>query len=113
MKALNRPLVTASALIVVAILLSWNLLDNNDKTSALPSSLSQKDKLRDAVMDGFTTDDRFSLGTNQPPAAEDVLVQRIRGDNAHLLLMAYYSRENYSGESFTIENGYPITLRDD
>ncbi|TKK67991.1 hypothetical protein FC093_12300 [Ilyomonas limi] len=48
-----------------------------------------------------------------PPAAEDVLVQRIKGDNSHLLLMAFYSKENYSKKFITIENGFPIVLRDD
>ena len=61
---------------------------------------------------GIITGDDPSTPVNQP-AAEDVLVQRIPGDNGHLLMMAYYSKENYSGPAFTIENGYLITLRDD
>ena len=49
-----------------------------------------------------------------PPAAEDVLVQRIKGDNNHLLMMAYYSKENYAGQFVTIDDGgTQLVFRDD
>ena len=48
------------------------------------------------------------------PAAEDVLVQKIPGDNYHLLLMAVYSYENYAETTVTVDNGAEqLTLRDD
>jgi hypothetical protein len=103
----------ASALIVTTIFLSWTLLDNYGATSTSSSSLSRRDKLSDEVMFGFITVDGFTPQTHQPPAAEDVLVQKIPEDNNHLLLMAYYSKGDYSEPSFTIENGYTITFRDD
>jgi hypothetical protein len=111
MKTLKAPLVFASMLIVVTILLSWNLFDY-DKTGST-SSLLHKDKSIDAARSEFTTGDELSPQNSQPPAAEDVLIQRIPADNGHLLLMAYYSKENYSASYFTIENGSTITLRDD
>jgi hypothetical protein len=56
----------------------------------------------------------FSGATDSNPPAEDVLVQKIPGDNYHLLLMAVYSFENYSGKSITVENnGEQVVLRDD
>ena len=42
---------------------------------------------------------------NQVPPAEDVLIQRIPGDNNHLLMMAFYSKENYSEKFLTLWNG--------
>ncbi|CAN5310925.1 hypothetical protein BH11BAC6_BH11BAC6_07990 [soil metagenome] len=48
------------------------------------------------------------------PAAEDVLVQKIPGDNYHLLIMAVYSFNNYSGQFVKIDNnGQDLVLRDD
>jgi len=56
----------------------------------------------------------FSGTAERTPPAEDVLVQKIPGDNYHLLLMAVYSFENYSGKSVTIDNnGEQVVLRDD
>jgi hypothetical protein len=112
MNAPKRTLVIASTLIVVTLLLSWTLLDD-DATSTTSSPLLHGDQLRDAAMYELTTDDKFSPPSTQPPAAEDVLIQRIPGDNGHLLLMVYYSKENYAEPSLTIENGYTITLKDD
>ena len=112
MKTLKRPLVLASTLIALTLLLSWNLLNDRDTTSY--SSLSHSGNLNDAAMyDEFIAGDGTSPKSNQAPVAEDVLVQRIPGGNSHLLLMAYYSKENYSGQSLTINNGFTIVLRDD
>jgi hypothetical protein len=112
MKTLKTPLVLASTLIVVTLFVSWKLQDD-DATSATPSALLHKDILKNAETSSFITGDELSSSTNQFPVVEDVLVQRIPGDNGHLLLMAYYSKENRSEESITIENGFSITLRDD
>ncbi len=112
MKTLKTPLVLASTLIVVTFFLSWTLLDDYGATSTTSSSLLHKDK-PDAATYVFTKDNISSPQPNDPPAAEDVLVQRIPGDNGHLLIMAYYSKENYSGAPFTIESGFTITFSDD
>ncbi len=92
---MQRPLVLVCTLIIVTLLLSWTL---SHDTKSVSSSFSAGNA---------------EASLNRRPAAEDVLVQRIPGDNAHLLLMAYYSRENYSQPFFTMENGFTITLRDD
>ena len=47
------------------------------------------------------------------PPAEDVLIQKIPGDNNHLLMMAFYSKENYSGPFVSIENGGHLVFSDD
>ena len=61
-------------------------------------------------------DDGFNFspepGKTAPPA-EDVLIQKIPGDNNHVLIMAFYSKENYSGPSFSLENGGHLVFRDD
>ncbi len=111
MNAPKRTLVFASTLIVVTLLLSWTLLDD-DATSTTSSSLLHGDQLKNEAMYDFAAGNELSSGSNQPPAAEDVLVQRLPGDNGHVLLMAYYSKENYAETSLTIDNGYTITLRD-
>src|SRR6476661_2826121 len=109
MKTLKRPLALVSTLIVVTLLLSWRYLDDEPSTSYS----FNKNNLTDAELFAWMADNAADGEDDIPPAAEDVLVQRIPGDNGHLLLMAFYSKENYSKPSFTIENGYTITLRDD
>jgi hypothetical protein len=47
------------------------------------------------------------------PPAEDILIQKIHGDNNHLLMMAFYSKENYTGKFISIENGDHLVFRDD
>src|SRR3954451_12681646 len=114
MKTLKRPLFLVSRLIATSLLLSWKYFDHYDAPSATSkSSLSNQNRLTDEELIAWMADNAGTPQDDQPPAAEDVLVQRIPGDNDHLLLMAYYSKENYSSPSFTIENGYTITLRDD
>src|SRR4051794_36799671 len=112
MKTLKRPLVLVSTLIFCSLLLSWKYFDD-DATSISSSYSNNKEQLTDAELIAWMADTAGGDDEDQPPPAEDVLVQRIPGDNNHLLLMAYYSKENYSNPSFTIENGFTITLRDD
>src|SRR6266540_1687710 len=89
--------------VILAILfLSWDHF-NNSKTGLkdLPASFHQDD-----------SENEEHYG-NQVPAAEDVLVQRIPGDNSHLLMMAFYSKENYAGKFLTLWDGSGIVFRDD
>jgi len=71
----------------------------------------------DGNLNAYAADlgNEFYSGTTQRhPPAEDVLIQKIPGDNYHLLLMAVYSFENYSAPSVTIQsNGENLELRDD
>src|SRR4051812_20910842 len=114
MKTLKRPLFLVSTFIAASLLLSWRYFNDYNAPSASPmSSSSGKDRLTDEELIAWMADNAGTPQDDQPPAAEDVLVQRIPGDNNHLLLMAFYSKENYSRPSFTIENGFTITFRDD
>src|SRR5690348_9460158 len=111
MKTLKRPLVLVTTLIVASLLLSWKYFDEDATYSASFAPLSNKDRLKDEELIAWMAETAGAQqDEEQPPAAEDVLVQRIPGDNDHVLLMAYYSKENYSRPSFTIENGYSITF---
>lgn len=48
------------------------------------------------------------------PAADDVLVQKIPNDNAHILVMALYSYEQFQGKSFSVDiNGEHVIMHDD
>src|SRR3954468_8743046 len=106
-----------SALLVIpaTLLLSWNHFNysKNELKGFLPSySFSE------------LTDDEVSALVNENgeqnvpdrklvPAAEDVLVQKIPGDNNHLLLMAFYSKENFSEPVLSLMDGSGVVLRDD
>src|SRR3954452_15139003 len=113
MTTLKTPLIFAFALIVAALFVSWTLSDDHGAKLTTSSFLAHNNKLSDEEMYKFIMGDEPSSEPDPPSFAEDVLVQRIPGDNDHLLIMAYYSKDNYSGPAFTIENGSTITLQDD
>jgi hypothetical protein len=51
---------------------------------------------------------------NNIPVAEDVLVQKIRGDKSHLLMMAFYSSGRVDATRFRFDfNGATVIFRDD
>jgi hypothetical protein len=119
MKTLKKPLLLSAVIIFATVLVSWNLLKNSTEelnTSAW-SFLPEKNflGLTEAEINALLAEDegfKFSSGKAAPPA-EDVLIQKIPGDNNHVLMMAFYSKENYSGPSFSIENGGHLVFRDD
>lgn len=101
-------------LCLTTLLLSWNRANNaKQRHHFLPSYSSGQ--LTDEEWAAFIDDsvEKYLPQRNQFPAAEDVLVQKIPGDNQHLLIMAFYSKENYSGDLITLEDGSGIVLRDD
>ncbi len=71
----------------------------------------------------FTDDEAYSMLAdhyfNDPsllakPVAQDVLVQKIQGDNQHVLLIAFYSKDNYNGKSVALNvAGRNLVLKDD
>jgi len=109
------------ALVNATLLLSWSMSGNSKKeiTTPLNSYLYNLNLhgLSDADMSAYFADKawEFSPGSNsKTPPAEDVLVQKIPGDNNHLLLMAYYSKENFSDPFFIVNNnGLQLAFRDD
>ncbi|HEY6977786.1 MAG TPA: choice-of-anchor X domain-containing protein [Chitinophagaceae bacterium] len=126
MKTPKKFLLLCTVAIFTTALVSWNHLNKSAKklnTSAW-SYLYEKDfpELTDAELTAenlnafITGDEEFEFapesGRSAPPA-EDVLIQKIPGDNNHLLIMAFYSKENYSGKFITLENGGHLVFRDD
>src|SRR4051812_41672533 len=107
---------------LATMLLSWNRFNYSNKglTPSLKSYFYDQDysDLTETELSAFDADDKdeyFSPDREDDrPRAEDVLVQKIPGDDYYLLMMAFYSRENYSKSTFTInEDGAEITFRDD
>src|SRR4051794_4775285 len=97
-------------MIFATLFLSWDHF-NSSKTGSkyLSTSFHQHDmNLTDVEIS--ENEENYD---NQVPAAEDVLVQKIPGDNSHLLMIAFYSKENYSGKFLTLWDGSGTIFRDD
>src|SRR3954469_22177102 len=90
-------------------LISWDHLKSKKKLNTSSWSYQHEKKLsglaEEETNDLIAEEDGFRLspvsGERVPPA-EDVLIKKIPGDNNHLLMMAFYSKENYSGQFVTI-----------
>jgi len=114
MKTSKHILWLLPAAILTISISSWNRTnDKQEKQTAVYDRIFSADNYApDAMMAEYDVYDDISKGT--APPAEDVLVQRIRGDNQHLLIMAVYSFENYSGTHVKVNNnGEELMLRDD
>jgi len=121
MRTSKKILLLCAVVILTTVLVSWNRLNNstNELNTSQWSYLHEKNfqELTDAEMNTtIPGDDEFEFSPEAEqiaPSAEDVLVQKIPGDNSHLLMMAFYSKENYSESSVSIENGSHLVFRDD
>jgi len=118
MKILKKSLLVVAVLFSMVALVSWNHLRNSTRDVGTSQYLEKNSQeYSDAELNVFTAEDyefKFSPESEQmAPPAEDVLVQKIPGDNTHLLMMAFYSKENYSGQFVTIKNGTRFVFRDD
>jgi hypothetical protein len=111
---------SAAVIIFTLALISWS--SNNSKKELNTSLWSYmhdetSQGFTEAEMTSFNADDdwQFTPGSGERlPTAEDVLIQKIPGDRSHLIMMAFYSKENYSGQSVTINSGGSnIVFRDD
>ncbi len=114
MKTSKKTLTTVALLAVVVTLLSWSF-STRDRRSGDHSSPYEEDVYTDpqSSLKILTFIDNAGRKPNSIPGAEDVLIKKIPGDNNHLIMMVYYSKENYSAPSVTINNGYTITFKDD
>ncbi len=114
MKTSKKTLAIVTLLVVTVTLLSWNFnkLGKQSKANASPY---EENIYSDAEsnLKLMTFIDNADRKSNYLPGAEDVLIKRIQGDNNHLIMMVYYSKENYSAPSVTINNGYSIVFKDD
>ena len=101
----NKTLLSISTLLCVCVMsLSWSLSDPKKYV-----------EVSDDEAFSMLTDHCFNTSSNNDmPTAEDVLVQKIPGDNMHLLLMSYYSKDNYTGKTITLNTaGKTLILKDD
>jgi hypothetical protein len=90
MKTSKKIMLLCAVVILTTALVSWNHFNSKKQFNPAPVE-----------------------GERVPPA-EDVLIKKIPGDNNHLLMMAFYSKENYSGQFVTInKNGSQLVFRDD
>jgi hypothetical protein len=120
MKKEQKWMISLAIASFVIALLSWNQRDDfhqpgppffNNASAQTDDQFSQEANIQD-----FNGDDNWfgSPESNEKaPPAEDVLIQKIPGDNNHLLMMAFYSKENYSGQFVSIKNGGHLVFRDD
>jgi hypothetical protein len=122
MKTSKQTIIVFGLAVVTFAFISWDRNKQSGKTSNHASNiflvnnnaLSPWADAEDYA--AYLADIEYGLTGNDEriPPAEDVLVQKIPGDNYHLLLMAVYSFENYTGTSITIDNnGEQLVLRDD
>jgi len=124
MKSFTRRFALLPLVGVTTMLLSWNKAGTvsdsfcpflRDNFFSAENDIFQKTE--EASLSAFLTeedeDDFFDSG-NIAPSAEDVLIKKIPGDNNHLLMMAYYSKENYPVQPVSIDNGgVKYIFRDD
>lgn len=108
----------SSAVIIVltTTLLSWNgISDSKTGNDGISNHVDENSiGLSDAdVYNLIEEQEQYFPNKNQVPAAQDVLIQKIPGDNSHLLMMAFYSKENYSGQFLKLEDGSGLVFRDD
>jgi len=122
MKLSKNYLLSGIVIIFTVALLSWSYSNNSTTASntALWSYTHDKnfEELTEAEVSSFIADDDewyFSPRSfKKRPTAEDVLIQKIPGDKSHLLMMAFYSKENYSEPVVRINNGgTTLVFRDD
>jgi len=116
MKTLKRTISVTAVLLSAITLLSWNFNKSgkeavNSNATLFYNSGNQPDMHVLGFME--SAEQYKDPVANYLPGAEDVLIKRIPGDNNHLLMMAFYSKENFSAPSFTIHNGSAIIFKDD
>ena len=121
MKKTQKWMILLAIVGFVTALLSWDQHGDSRQTALTSFSNALIQNENEFSMESdiatFAEDDNWfgspSGSNEQAPPAEDVLIQRIPGDNNHLLMMAFYSKENYSGQFISIENGGHLVFRDD
>jgi hypothetical protein len=115
MKTSKKTFSVVALLAVTITLLSWNFSVSNKRTSnyASPYEDVYSDPESNLNILTFVENAGGNGYANYVPGAEDVLVKKIPGDNSHLIMMVYYSKENYSAPSVTINSGSTIVFKDD
>ena len=122
----TTPTTYALPVIIILALISssWNLLNQSHRTEKLnaQTNFDGHFKLFPITGQGFNNvelfmkgDGPFSEPTLQTTASTaDVLIQKIPGDEQHILMMAFYFKELFKESYITVTNGdEKITFRDD
>jgi hypothetical protein len=113
MKTSKKTLTIVTLLVATVALLSWNFNDLGKQSNAYASPYDDVYSDAESNLKLMTFIDNADRKSSYVPGAEDVLIKKIPGDNNHLIMMVYYSKENYSAPSITINNGYSIVFKDD
>jgi hypothetical protein len=117
MKTSKKAFFTVSLLVCAITLLSWTFNKSARQSNSYEHPYLGSDPDARSELQLMTFIDNADRGGNREsdlvPGAEDVLVKRIPGDNNHLIMMVYYSKENYSAPSVTINSGSNIVFKDD
>ncbi|QEC69678.1 hypothetical protein FRZ67_21120 [Panacibacter ginsenosidivorans] len=108
---------------IILLSLSWNRNNKKDQQQNNSSSYDAFFSSRRAAADfsdfdaGITNEFDWAYNLSNPkkiPPADDVMVQRIPGDNFHILVMAVYANASFREKFVTINNGgEDVVLRDD
>ena len=112
----SKKFTSAVLVILTTALLSWNDISDSKKevnVFGYTYLYNNKELNNDDLYALIENEEQYLPDTNQVPAAQDVVIQKIPGDNNHLLMMAFYSKENYSGPFLTLQDGFGIVFRDD
>src|SRR5258706_15001747 len=107
----KKILILALATIFIFSFVAWNK-NNKEKNSNQKSTSAYNAAFSSYVnfSDFTSADDEFDWVYNASkskriPPADDVMVQRIPGDNFHLLVMAVYTYAAYHEPTVTMNNG--------
>ena len=112
----SKKFTSAVLVILTSALLSWNDISDSKKevnVFGYTYLYNNKELNNDDLYALIENKEQYLPDKNQVPAAQDVVIQKIPGDNNHLLMMAFYSKENYSGPFLTLQDGFGIVFRDD
>jgi hypothetical protein len=123
MKFTTKTLAVFAVVALTTLLLSWNkfafpITGNNAANKLAIHHWNENENLSDQELSALEANADWYSYTDKGdkkrlPSAEDVLVQRIPGDNNHLLIMAFYSKESFKESSVVIgDDENRIELKD-
>jgi hypothetical protein len=120
METSRRPLILIFAIVTTLGLFSWNKNEKHDQqktNSAYDAVFSTEHSGLDLISPDALQEYDWVYDLNKLkklPPADDVMVQRIKGDDYHLLVMALYTNTSYLDKIIKVNNGgEDLVLRDD
>lgn len=120
MKTSKKSFILILAAVITLAFLSWNKNENRyqrKSDGAYDAIFSAEHTGLEVIAPDFYREHDWVYNIGKPkkvPPADDVMVQRIKGDNYHLLVMAVYSNTSHFDKVINVYNGgEDISLRDD